>query len=127
MRPDEARRFLERVYDTHEHELDCAGLMEVVDRYVEVEARGEDASRIAPDVPHHLFICADCAELVATLTQLVELEESGELPQIDELWSELEEASTPRRSARGPFGRFGASSFVTRVIRVFRPSTGDFG
>ncbi len=122
MRPDEARRFLERIYETHEHELDCAGLMEVVDRYVEVEARGEDGTQVDPDVPHHLFICADCAELVTTLTQLVKLEDSGRLPQVDELWAELQSAAAPKLRAEPCQSDPTVSpSLLNRVRRWIRP------
>lgn len=85
----QARRFLELLLQTKDDELDCAGLMELIDRYVEIGARGEDPASFAPEVPPHLRQCPDCAELVASLLHLVELEESGQMPEIDAMWAEL--------------------------------------
>jgi len=89
MKQKRIRRFLELILTTEDEELDCAGLMQVIDRYVEVDARGDDPTAVHSGVPHHLHQCADCAELYNTLLNLVQLEETGEIPEIDALWAEL--------------------------------------
>jgi hypothetical protein len=84
-----ARTFVERVFATEVEELDCEGMLDVIARYVEVEISGEEALAVASGAPLHMRQCDECAELYATLALLVTLEEAGELPTLDNLWSDL--------------------------------------
>lgn len=85
-----ARHFLERIYLTEDEEIDCGGMMDIIGRYVELQVHGADAAAALPEAYLHLEICEDCAEVAAVLTEMVRLEEVGELPRVDELWVELE-------------------------------------
>lgn len=118
-----ARAFLGRVLATEEHELDCGEVLEVIARHVDGRVAGQDPTDDLAGVPPHLRQCADCAEMVATLQYLAELEAEGELPDLDHLWSELRSATpepaTAARSAGAPAAR--ARPAIRRLERVLLP------
>ena len=59
---------------THQNELDCQQVYEVVDVYAEMSARGEDVSEVLPMVKHHLEMCKDCLEEFDALMRILEAE-----------------------------------------------------
>ncbi len=106
-----ARQFLEWVLGTEENELDCAGLMAIVDQYVDGQVRGLPGDLSFEAVPQHLRQCPDCARLVAALSEIVQLEEAGNLPPLGALWDELRSLSaTPVRAASASTGRKNAGN-----------------
>ncbi len=68
---------LQALIHTHEDELDCQQVYEVVDVYAEIAARGEDVSEALPLVKHHLEMCKDCMEEYEALMRVLE---SGRSP-----------------------------------------------
>lgn len=65
---------LQALVHTHEDELDCQQVYEVIDVYAEMSARGEDVSEALPLVKHHLEMCKDCMEEYEALMQVLEAE-----------------------------------------------------
>lgn len=125
----QAREFLQWVLGTEDTELDCAGLMAIIDRYVESQVFGSGTEPGTESVPLHLRQCPDCGRLVAALTQLVALEARGSLPEIDELWSELRAAVSGGQSGAsvaapsGPSWRLRFASLLSRAGSRLRPAT----
>ncbi|MFN2116006.1 MAG: hypothetical protein ACK2T6_09825 [Anaerolineae bacterium] len=121
---DRANRFLQTIITTEDEELDCVEVMAVIARYVDVEvgdARGHDSDHghdhgdyhgdgvsldLGVAVPLHLSHCPHCAEMFETLQLLAAMEASGQLPEIDELWSDL-------HAAVGGGARLSPESFAT--------------
>lgn len=61
--PDETvGRLLRMVEDTDEFEIGCDEVFELLDQYVELEARGENVTELLPLVKKHLDRCRDCHE-----------------------------------------------------------------
>ncbi len=60
------------VEDTDEVELSCDEILEMLDQYVELEARGEDAASLLPLVKKHLDKCKDCHEEYEALVRVIE-------------------------------------------------------
>ena len=61
---------------THEDELSCGEVHELVDQYVELKQRGEDVERLMPLVKHHLDMCRECFEEYEALLAALELAEA---------------------------------------------------
>jgi hypothetical protein len=57
--------------DTDEMELSCDEVLELLDRYVEMEASGEDAAALFPLVKRHLDRCRDCLEEYQALKRIL--------------------------------------------------------
>lgn len=57
---------------THEVELSCDEVFELIDQYAEMELRGEDAARLLPLVKEHLDKCKDCHEEYEALARAIE-------------------------------------------------------
>lgn len=55
-------KFLKMVENTDEVEIACDEVFELLDQYVELEARGEDVAHLFPLVKKHLDRCRDCHE-----------------------------------------------------------------
>ena len=62
---------------THQNELDCQEVYEVVDVYAEMSARGEDVSEVLPMVKHHLEMCKDCLEEFDALMRILEAQDGS--------------------------------------------------
>lgn len=60
------------VEKTHEQEMDCAEVFEVLDIYAEAMGRGEDTSEMLPKVKHHIEMCRDCFEEYEALVRILE-------------------------------------------------------
>ncbi len=57
--------------DTDEVELSCDEVLELLDRYLEMEARGEGAAVLFPLVKRHLDKCRDCLEEYQALKRIL--------------------------------------------------------
>ena len=66
------RGILMGVKHTVEVELSCDQVYELVDQYVEMVARGEDAAAKLPLVRAHLDHCIECREEYEVLLSLIE-------------------------------------------------------
>lgn len=79
-------KILMAVSVTREEEVGCDECFERLDRFVEVELSGLDASRAMPLVEDHLDKCGDCREEFEALLEA--LREEGRGP-VGRLWSRL--------------------------------------
>jgi hypothetical protein len=60
------------VENTDEVEIGCDEVFELLDQYVELEARGEDVAHLLPMVKRHLDRCRDCHEEYEALARVFE-------------------------------------------------------
>ena len=65
-------RLLQMVDNTDEVEIPCDEVFDLLDLYVECEARGEDVTELLPLVKRHLDKCQDCHEEYEALTRIIE-------------------------------------------------------
>lgn len=63
---------LRMVENTDEVEIGCDEVFEMLDQYVELEARGEDITDLLPLVKKHLDRCRDCREEYEALARVFE-------------------------------------------------------
>jgi hypothetical protein len=71
--PDEMMgKLLRMVENTDEVEIGCDEVFEMLDQYVELEARGEDVTDLLPMVKKHLDRCRDCREEYEALVRVFE-------------------------------------------------------
>ena len=69
--PDEMMgKLLHMVGNTDEIEIGCDEVFELLDQYVELEARGENVSDLLPLVKRHLDRCRDCHEEYEALAKV---------------------------------------------------------
>ncbi len=76
------RQWIRQVYATRDEELDCDEFYELVPRYVDMEVAGEDASRLFPNVTHHLEQCAECHDMYLALRDVVQLDAHEFVPEL---------------------------------------------
>lgn len=77
--------WLKNIYATRETEISCTECFDLVSRFVELEIAGEDAASRMPELVHHLNQCRACRDEYESLRDLRRLEESGDLPSLDDL------------------------------------------
>ena len=71
--PDELMgKLLRMVENTDDVEIGCDEAFELLDQYVELEARGEDVTDLLPLVKRHLDKCGDCREEYEALARAFE-------------------------------------------------------
>ena len=71
--PDEMMgKLLRMVENTDEVEIGCDEVFEMLDQYVELEARGEDVTDLLPMLKRHLDRCRDCREEYEALARVFE-------------------------------------------------------
>ncbi len=85
MKKDRFERWLQNIYRTQDEEISCSECFDLVSRFVEVEASGEDPARKMPQVKQHLEQCAVCREEYETLRDLCRLGDEGGLPAAEDL------------------------------------------
>jgi len=56
---------------THEAEIPCDEVFELLDQYAELVARNEDAAALLPLVQDHLDRCRDCREEYEALARII--------------------------------------------------------
>jgi hypothetical protein len=66
---------LELLTKTHDEEMDCEEVFEVIDQFVDAKVRGEDLSEVMPLILRHLELCRDCLEEYEALLRVIEAEE----------------------------------------------------
>ena len=65
-------KLLHMVENTDEVEMGCDEVFELLDQYVELEARGENVADLLPLVKGHLDRCRDCHEEFEALARVFE-------------------------------------------------------
>jgi hypothetical protein len=78
-------KWLRNIYETQDEEISCTECFDLVSRYVELETTGQDAAAELPQIKHHLGQCRACREEYETLLDLVNLENQGNAPSLDDL------------------------------------------
>ena len=74
LNPEQIKRLVRDVLNTRPDEISCDECLELLDRFVELELAGEDASSALPLVQQHLEQCGSCREeFEALLTVITEL------------------------------------------------------
>jgi hypothetical protein len=85
MNRDRFERWLRNIYETQDEEISCTKCFELVSRFVELEASGQDAAAKMPQVRQHLNQCPACQAEYETLRDLRRLEDMGEMPSLNDL------------------------------------------
>jgi hypothetical protein len=57
---------------TRREEASCEDVYEILDQYIELIARGEDAAQLMPLIKHHLDMCPECHEEYDALLRILE-------------------------------------------------------
>lgn len=65
------RKLLVMVENTDDVEIGCDEVFDVLDQYVELEAHGEDVTKLLPLVRKHLDRCLDCREEYEALVKVL--------------------------------------------------------
>lgn len=81
--------WLKNIYDTQEEEISCTECFDLVSRFVELEASGEDAVAKMPQLKQHLDQCRACREEYEMLLALARFENEGGAPSLDNLRSSI--------------------------------------
>jgi len=65
-------KLLRMVENTDDVEIPCDDVFDLLDQYVELEARGEDVAHLLPFVKRHLDKCRNCHEEYEALARILE-------------------------------------------------------
>ena len=85
MKRNRFENWLRNIYETEDEEISCTECFDLVSRFVELEASGQDAAAKLPQVEQHLNQCPACRHEYETLRDLVFLEDQGNSPSLDDL------------------------------------------
>lgn len=85
MKRDRFTNWLRNIYETEEEEISCTECFDLVSRFVELEASGENAVVKMPQVKRHLNQCQACRDEYETLRELRRLEDEDRMPSVDDL------------------------------------------
>lgn len=85
MNQERFHAWLRNIYETQDEEISCMECFDLVSRFVELEASGQDAAAKMPQVRQHLNQCPACRHEYETLRDLVVLEDQGNAPSPDDL------------------------------------------
>jgi hypothetical protein len=61
---------------THDDELSCGEVNDLIDQYVELKQRGANVESLMPLVKHHLDLCRECFDEYEALMAVLEFEEA---------------------------------------------------
>ena len=78
-------RWLRNIYETQAVEISCTECFDLISRFVELEISGRDVAAELPQVKQHLNQCRACREEYETLRDLIQLEDQGDAPSLDDL------------------------------------------
>lgn len=85
MNQDRFYALLRIIYETQETEISCTECFDLVSRYVDLEISGRNAAAELPQIRQHLSQCPACRAEYETLRDLVDLENRGNAPSVDDL------------------------------------------
>ncbi len=77
--------WLRNIYETQDTEISCTECFDLSSHFVELETSGRDATAELPQVKHHFDQCRACRDEYETLRDLVNLENQGNAPSLDDL------------------------------------------
>ena len=75
MKPEQFRQLIHSIYLTRDEEIGCAEYFDLLPRYVDLQAAGQDAPARLPQVFHHFGQCPECKEVYEALLKAVLSEE----------------------------------------------------
>ena len=81
--------WLRNIYETQEVEISCTECFDLVSQFVELEISGRNAVAEMPQVKQHLNQCRACREEYEALLELIQLEDRGDAPSLDDLRSSI--------------------------------------
>lgn len=81
--------WLRNIYETQAVEISCTECFALISRFVELEISGRDVATKLPQVKQHLRNCRACREEYEALRDLIQLEELGDAPSLDDLQSSI--------------------------------------
>jgi len=70
-------KLMEMIECTDEREYSCEETFALLDEYVDLAARNEDAAALMPLVKHHIDLCVDCKDEFQLLLQVLETDTSA--------------------------------------------------
>ena len=85
MKRNRFERWLQNIFHTQDEEISCSECFDLLSHFVDMELSGEDAAARMPVLKQHLDQCSTCREEYATLRDIQQLENKGELPSVDDL------------------------------------------
>jgi hypothetical protein len=77
--------WLRNIYRTQDEEISCTECFDLVSQFVEIEISGGDVTVELPQVKQHLQQCRACREEYETLRDLIQLDDQGDTPSLDDL------------------------------------------
>ncbi len=86
-------RWVKRIRDTQDVEIDCSACLDQVSQYVDLELATGRAAEQMPQVKQHLDQCAVCFDEYQVLRDLARMEMKGDLPSTDQLEDRLKGSS----------------------------------
>ena len=92
------KKWLDQIYNNPvERDISCRELVDQLPANVDAMVQGQSHNGEYAKLQKHLADCPDCSELYRELIHIAELEEDGQLPEIDALLMALagEESATP--------------------------------
>lgn len=66
-----AKKLVKAAGNTSDDEYACNEVLDLIDQYAEMAARGEDAAKMMPLIKHHLDMCIDCSEEYDALMRIL--------------------------------------------------------
>jgi len=69
---DLIKKLLLTINNTQDVEYSCDDVNHLLDQYVEMVERGEDADELMPLIKHHLDLCPDCREEYQALRSILQ-------------------------------------------------------
>ena len=85
MKRERFESWLKNIYETNDEEISCTECFDLVSRFVELEASGQDAVLEMPQLKQHVNQCPACHAEYEALRDLRLLEEKGDFPPLDDL------------------------------------------
>ena len=82
-------RWVKRILDTQDDEINCSTCLDQVSQYVDLELSHGNAAERMPQVKQHLDQCGVCFDEYQVLRELARLENEGRSPSNDELTDRL--------------------------------------
>ena len=79
MKRDKFGRLIDTIFAAKAgEEMSCSDYFDLLPRYAEIEALGEDAAARLPDVRHHMHQCPECEEVYLGLLEVVRAEKKSD-------------------------------------------------
>lgn len=71
MKKKDFARLIDTIFAVKGEEMECSEYFDELPSYVDLEAAGEDAGALLPEIKHHMHQCPECEEAYLALLKLV--------------------------------------------------------